>query len=73
MADATADLCVRCSPGRFLAVAAIKTILAHMILRYDFKAQEEGQVPPALVTKTACMPNPAGKVFLRRRATDIMA
>jgi len=54
-------------PGRFFAVTQLKTIMAHLILTYDIKLEEEGVKPPIHWHGTISMPNPQGSILFRRR------
>jgi len=54
-------------PGRFFAVTQLKTIMAHLILTYDIKLEEEGVKPPINWHGTSSMPNPQGSILFRRR------
>jgi len=54
-------------PGRFFAVTALKTLLAHIILNYDVKMKDDGGVPPRTVFAGNVAPNVTAKVMFRKR------
>jgi len=56
-------------PGRFFAVTALKTLLAHIILNYDVKMKDDGGVPPRTVFAGHVAPNVTAKVMFRKRQT----
>ena len=43
--------------------------MAHIILTYDIKLEEDGVKPPNMGFGGANMPNPSGSVLFRRRQT----
>lgn len=57
------------SPGRFLAVNEIKTMLAHIVINYDVQL-ENGSLkrPPNFNFETSAVPNTKAIVSFRRRA-----
>ncbi|KAF9237107.1 cytochrome P450 [Melanogaster broomeanus] len=54
-------------PGRFFAANELKSMLAHIITRYDIKL-EDGIHPQSLRIGTAIVANPTAKVLFRERA-----
>ena len=58
----------RACPGRFFAACELKIMLAHTVLNYDVKMENEGVRPPDLWFASACIPNRKAKVMFRRRA-----
>ena len=56
------------SPGRFFAATIIKIMVAHMLLNYDFKLEEEGVKPPAEWFGVACVANTKASILFRKRA-----
>ena len=56
------------SPGRWLAAAELKAMLAHVLLSYDVKFEQEGMRPPNEWLMNGCMPNRAAKVLFRKRS-----
>ena len=54
-------------PGRFYASAAIKLLLAHIIVTYDIKLEDGSSRPPNFVRMNANVPNPTARVYFRRR------
>lgn len=55
------------SPGRFLAAHQLKTMLAHIVLMYDVKLEENATIPESIHVATAITVNPSVKVMFRRR------
>ncbi|OBZ73466.1 Ent-kaurene oxidase [Grifola frondosa] len=56
----------RC-PGRFFAANELKAMLAHVVMTYDVKMEEEGVLPPHSHFGTAFVPNRTAKVLFRKR------
>ena len=56
-------------PGRYFAACELKIMLAHIVLNYDMKMENEGVRPPDVWLALSCIPNPRGKVMFRKRAT----
>ncbi|KAJ3504346.1 hypothetical protein NLJ89_g7978 [Agrocybe chaxingu] len=54
-------------PGRFFAASELKMMLAHIVVTYDVKLQQEGVRPPDLWVSSACIPNPGVQVLFRKR------
>ena len=60
--------CTLSSPGRFLAIAEIKAVLAYIILNYDFKLDgDEKQFPKSMHILTAIIPNTQAKLAFRKK------
>ena len=57
------------SPGSFFAAVELKTMLAHLVLNYDMKLENEGVRPPTLELALAIVPNIKAKVLFRKRKT----
>lgn len=57
------------SPGRFFAVNELKTMMAHVVLTYDVKLEEDGVIPEATWFKHTLRPNPTARVLFRKRQT----
>jgi hypothetical protein len=55
-------------PGRYFAACELKLILAHLVMNYDVKLENDGVRPQDMWVATNCVPNPNAKVFFRRRA-----
>lgn len=56
------------SPGRYLAIAEIKAIMAHIIMNYDFKVDGyEKQMPKSTLLWAAIVPNTRAKLAFRKR------
>ncbi|KAJ7086248.1 cytochrome P450 [Mycena epipterygia] len=55
-------------PGRFFAATELKAMLAHLLINYDVKAETEGVRPPDNVFGLFRLPNPQGKIWIRKRA-----
>ena len=56
------------SPGRFLAAATLKTMLAHVVTTYDIKPEENKNRPQSLRIGTAIVADSKAKVMFRKRA-----
>ncbi|KAK7695491.1 hypothetical protein QCA50_000127 [Cerrena zonata] len=54
-------------PGRFFATNSLKVMLAHLVLNYDIKFEEEGVLPKSLRIATMHTPNAKAKVLFRKR------
>ncbi|KAJ6551781.1 cytochrome P450 [Mycena capillaripes] len=54
-------------PGRFFAVTELKVMLAHVVLHYDVKLEQEGVRPPSEWFGTACGANRSAKVLFKKR------
>ena len=53
--------------GRVLASYILKAIMAHLILRYDMRMEEEGVRPNDVWIGGRASPNPNAEVMFRRR------
>jgi len=54
--------------GRFFAALVLKLVLAHVVLRYDVKYENEEDVRPEdVIVGFSRLPNPHAKVLLRKR------
>ena len=53
-------------PGRFFASAELKTLLAYIVTTYDVKLVDDVR-PPNLSIMNGIVPNPAAKIYFRRR------
>jgi cytochrome P450 len=56
-------------PGRFFAATELKAMMAHLVLTYDFKLENEGVRPPDTWLGAYCVPNRKAKVLFRKRQT----
>ena len=56
-------------PGRYFAACKFKIMLAHTVLNYVVKMENEGLRPPDVWLASSCIPNLKSKVMLRKRAT----
>lgn len=63
----TLTRCYLHSPGRFFAVILLKSMLAHIILSYDVKLEDNVAPPRSLHLGTAILANPTAKIMFRRR------
>ncbi|KAG8217979.1 cytochrome P450 [Butyriboletus roseoflavus] len=54
-------------PGRFLAATTLNTMLAHLVLSYDVKLEDNATRPRNLRIGTAISANPTARIMLRRR------
>jgi hypothetical protein len=57
------------SPGRYFAANEMKTMLAHILVTYDVKLENEGVRPPNECFATYILPNQTAKVMFRKRQT----
>ncbi|KAF8549777.1 cytochrome P450 [Imleria badia] len=57
----------RACPGRFFAATELKTMLAHIVMMYDVKLEDDATHPQALHFGTSIVPDPSAKVMFRRR------
>ena len=61
-------VCIKRSPGRFLAASELKTMMAHILMNYDVKLEQEGVRPPNMHLAHNRLPNRKAKVLFRKRA-----
>ncbi|KAI6036052.1 cytochrome P450 [Pisolithus microcarpus] len=54
-------------PGRFFAATVLKTMLAHIVMSYDVKLEDDTFRPQALRIGRSIVPNPTAKVMFRKR------
>ncbi|CAL1693826.1 unnamed protein product [Somion occarium] len=54
-------------PGRFFAANELKAMLAHTVMNYDVKFENEGVRPPNVWFATTVSPDPTAKVLFRKR------
>ncbi|TGO17826.1 hypothetical protein BTUL_0014g00200 [Botrytis tulipae] len=54
-------------PGRFFAAHAIKILIAHLILNYDFKFPEGKSRPGNLLAHEYCFPDPTAHILVKER------
>jgi len=57
------------SPGRFFAANEMKAMMAHIVITYDLKLEDEGVRPKDEWYGSTCLPNRKAEVFFRRRQT----
>lgn len=55
-------------PGRYIAVDQLKLILAHVVLNYDIKCEQDGVRPPDMHFGQAIIPSQNAKLWFRKRA-----
>lgn len=55
------------SPGRFFVANELKVMMAHLVLNYDVKLENEGIRPPNMDFGFACVPNQKAEVLFRKR------
>ncbi|KAJ6609424.1 cytochrome P450 [Mycena sp. CBHHK59/15] len=53
-------------PGRFFATIQLKTMLAHLLINYDIKGETHIR-PPDIRSGLFQLPNPRGKIWIRKR------
>ncbi|KAJ7116110.1 cytochrome P450, partial [Mycena crocata] len=56
-----------CPGRRFFAATGLKTMVAHLLLNYDIKADDEGVRPPDHSFGLVRTPNPTAKIWIRKR------
>jgi len=56
-------------PGRFFAAVELKAMMAHLVLNYDVKLENEGVRPPDTWFGAYCIPNQKTEVLFRKRQT----
>ena len=54
-------------PGRFFASAELKIVIAHLIMRYDFKYPYGKDRPANLKADEILYPDPSARLLLKRR------
>jgi len=54
-------------PGRFFAANELKAMVAHLVLNYDVKLENEGVRPSDIWFMSNCIPNRTAEVLFRRR------
>jgi cytochrome P450 len=54
-------------PGRFFAANELKAMLAHLVLNYDVKLENEGVRPTDMSFGASCIPNQTAEVLFRKR------
>ncbi|KAJ5817497.1 cytochrome P450 [Penicillium robsamsonii] len=57
-------------PGRFFAIATVKVVLCHILLRYDLKA-DDSEIPRSLTSGISCIANPMAQIMVKRRVEEI--
>ncbi|KAI6124825.1 cytochrome P450 [Pisolithus croceorrhizus] len=57
----------RACPGRFFAATVLKTMLAHIVVSYDVKLEDDKSRPQSLRVGRSIVPNPTAKVMFRKR------
>lgn len=55
------------SPGRFFVAHEMKAMLAHIVLSYDVKLEENTTIPESIHVTTSVMVDPNAKVMFRKR------
>ncbi|KAL4068764.1 cytochrome P450 [Scleroderma yunnanense] len=54
-------------PGRFFAATLLKSMLAHVVVSYDVKLEQNASLPSSLRCGTTILANPYANVMFRRR------
>lgn len=62
---------VHACPGRFFASNEIKILLVHLLMKYDFKFEEETTRPESFELGTEIVCNPNVKVLFKAREPEI--
>lgn len=60
-------ICMFGSPGRFFAAVMLKSMLAHIVLTYDVKLDENGTPPRSQHIGTSIQLNPSATIMFRKR------
>jgi hypothetical protein len=55
------------SPGRFFAANQLKALLAHTLMAYEVKLENEGRKPEDMWIADVCLPNPTARIMFRAR------
>ena len=55
-------------PGRYFAACKLKIMLAHTVLNYDVKMENDGVRPADVWLASSCIPDLKGKVMFCKRA-----
>ena len=55
-------------PGRFFAVNELKIAMAHLLLTYDIKSEQEGLPPLSKSLVGSLFPDPKAEILFRARA-----
>ena len=53
----------------YFAACKLKIMLAHTVLNYNVKMENEGVWPADYLLASSCIPNPKGRVMFCKRAT----
>jgi len=56
-----------CSPGRHFAANLLKGLLAHLVLNYDVKLENDGVRPTNMWADGSLVPNQTAEVMFRKR------
>jgi hypothetical protein len=56
------------SPGRFFAATELKSMLAHVVLSYDVKLEDNATRPQSLHSGIHIAAHPTARVMFRKRA-----
>jgi cytochrome P450 len=54
-------------PGHFFAATIMKVMMAHIVLNYDVKLENEGVRPANMCFAASCIPHQTAKVLFRKR------
>ncbi|KAH0837794.1 cytochrome P450 [Lanmaoa asiatica] len=54
-------------PGRFFVANELKVMLAHIVLSYDVKSEENMTIPESIHATTSITANPDAKIMFRKR------
>ena len=58
---------IHACPGRYFAASELKLMLAHLVVNYDVRLENEGVRPADMWVATSCVPNPTAEVLFRKR------
>ncbi|KAF9225200.1 cytochrome P450 [Gyrodon lividus] len=59
-------------PGRFFAASELKSMLAHVVVSYDIKLEDNATRPQSLYVGSSIRAHPTAKVMFRRRADELI-
>ncbi|KJA23965.1 hypothetical protein HYPSUDRAFT_39491 [Hypholoma sublateritium FD-334 SS-4] len=58
---------IHACPGRYFAASELKLMLAHLVVNYDVRLENEGVRPADMWVATSRVPNPTAEVLFRKR------
>ncbi|KAH8890446.1 ent-kaurene oxidase [Thozetella sp. PMI_491] len=58
-------------PGRFMAINALKILLSHFLLKYEWRLVHGEKLPPPISFDASAVINPSFKIEIRKRTAEI--